>query len=101
MLLTRLGIRSVLPASLGTQKLWMTSLVVNARAMASPVGMCSSLAVTTPRSGYSNSHHHWWPMTLTLRATGGVVAVSKMVVTVGTAMTTRIRAGAIVHAISS
>ncbi len=56
---SRPGITSSLPASFGGQKLWITSSEVSLRATGLPAGMCSSLAVTTPRPGYSNSHHHW------------------------------------------
>src|SRR5262249_49205965 len=37
----------------------------NVRYVATRAGTCSSFAVTTPRSGYWNSHHHWWPITRT------------------------------------
>ena len=54
--LRRFGIRSVLPASCGTQKLWITSadsrpMKVGVGAAGSLTGACSSLAVTMSRSG--------------------------------------------------
>ena len=50
------GIRSVFPASRGTQKLWTTSADLSVRKVGagcagSLAGTCSSLAVTIPSSG--------------------------------------------------
>ena len=63
MRLTRFGIRSVFPASCGTQKLCATSADSNRRKVswrldAVLTGTCSSFAVTRPSAGYRTSHHH-------------------------------------------
>src|SRR5207302_3045602 len=95
------GIASRLPPNGGIQNEWITSADVIAIRTGLPDGTCSSLAVVRPRSRYLNSHHHWWPMTSTLRASAGASpAVAKIVRTVGTATNTRIAAGARVQAIS-
>ncbi len=69
-----------------------------------PVGMCSSSATTTGfwplAAGYSNSHHHCLPMTLTGTALVGAASVLKMRLMVGTAIPMRITAGTTVQAIS-
>jgi hypothetical protein len=44
---TRPGTMSILPASAGTQKLWITSALASARYTGRPVGMRISLAVIT------------------------------------------------------
>src|SRR6266566_9291248 len=89
------------PPNPGIQNEWITSADVIATRTGLPDGTCSSLAVVRPRSRYLNSHHHWWPITSTLRASAGASpAVAKMVRTVGTATKTRITAGARVQAIS-
>src|SRR5262249_18792121 len=74
--LVLLGITSILPASWGTQKLWMTStdsrvMKVGVGWAGSLTGTWSSLAVTTPSLGYRNSHQNWWPITVTSTAEGG------------------------------
>ena len=51
MRLTLPGSTSCLPNSLGTQKLWITSTLSRFRYTGRSVGMCSSLAVTTPSDG--------------------------------------------------
>src|SRR5437667_388042 len=97
----RPGIASRLPPNGGIQNEWITSADVIATRTGLPDGTCSSLAVVRPRSRYLNSHHHWWPITSTLRASAGASpAVAKMVRTVGTATNTRMTAGASVQAIS-
>ncbi len=58
-----------MPASSGTQKLWMTLQVSASHAFSfrwtrRSTGITISLAVTTLASGYSNSHHHCFPTTL-------------------------------------
>src|ERR1700691_910126 len=80
MLLGWFGIRSVLPASLGTQKLWSVSAESNVRKVGvgcagSLTGMCSSFAVTTFSDGYRYSHQNWWPITVTSIAFRGGDAV--------------------------
>src|SRR5258706_3896626 len=61
-----------------------------------------AFAVVAPYSGYLNSHHHWWPVTSMFNDPGAACAcVMKIVLTVGTAMNTRITAGISVQAISS
>jgi cytochrome c oxidase subunit II len=52
------GSRSCFPASLGTQKLWMTSFDVIATNTGCPTGMWISLAVVMFFPGYVTSHHH-------------------------------------------
>ena len=57
MLLERFGIRSVLPASLGTQKLWSVSadnsvMCVGVGFLESLTGTCNSFADTNPCCGY-------------------------------------------------
>src|SRR5271156_5358638 len=64
------GMRSVLPASRGTQKLWSVSAESSVRKVGvgwagSLTGMCNSLAVTTLSDGYRYSHQNWCPMTVT------------------------------------
>src|SRR3989442_7781028 len=94
-------VASRLPPSVGVQNEWMTSAEVMDSCTGRPSGRCSSLAVTSPSSGYWNSHHHWWPITSTFSASAGASpAVAKMVRTVGTATNTRMTAGASVRAIS-
>ena len=102
-LLTRLGTTSTLPASFGGQKLWMTSAEVSSISTRRPAGMCSSLAVTTPKSGYSYSHHHWWPVTVTLRVSepSAWSCTSKMVMTVRNPITARVAAGITVQVSSA
>jgi hypothetical protein len=46
----RPGIMSILPARLGTQKLWMTSALVSRKLTGRPVGMAISLAVSNSTS---------------------------------------------------
>src|SRR5437773_2062627 len=97
----RPGMASRLPPSAGAQNEWMTSAEVMDSCTGRPRGRCGSFAVTSASSGYRNSHHHWWPITSTFRASAGASpAVAKMVRTVGTATNTRMTAGASVHAIS-
>src|SRR3954447_26893089 len=87
------GIKSVLPAKRGIQKLWQTSadnsVIFVRRALASLLtGMWSSLAVMTGETvepsvvgnpavflgaAIAYSHHHWWPTTVTCRAVGSAV----------------------------
>src|ERR1700722_7990335 len=79
MLLGWLGIRSVLPARRGTQKLWSVSAESRVRKVGvgcagSLAGMCSSLAVTTFSDGYRYSHQYWWPITVTSMALPGRAA---------------------------
>src|SRR2546422_6904936 len=62
---------SRLPPSVGAQNEWMTSAEVMDSCTGRPSGRCSSLAVTSPSSGYWNSHHHWWPITSTFSASAG------------------------------
>jgi hypothetical protein len=60
---TRLGIRSVFPASRGIQKLWSVSAESNVMKVGvgcdlSLLGTCNSFAVTTASPGYRNSHQY-------------------------------------------
>src|ERR1700722_18822987 len=62
-LLTRFGIKSVLPARRGTQKLWSVSAESNFKKVGvgcegSLTGTCNSFAVTIPNVGYRNSHQN-------------------------------------------
>src|SRR4029077_11975570 len=71
-----LGIRSVFPASRGTQKLWSVSADSRVRNVGvgcagSLTGTCSSFADTTPNFGYRYSHQNWCPITTTSRASFG------------------------------
>src|SRR5579862_9127441 len=75
-----LGMTSRLPPSRGSQKLCITSAEFNVKAAVWLTGMWTSLAVVTPRVGYWNSHHHWWPMTVMGREPcGGGACVLKMI----------------------
>src|SRR5438034_11466804 len=65
------GIASRLPPSGGAQNEWITSAEVMESCTTLPSGTCNSFAVTSASSGYRNSHHHWWPITSTLRASAG------------------------------
>src|SRR5687767_4651841 len=65
---------SILPASGGTQKLWITSSVSSRTLTVRPTGTWTSLADTTcppPGPGYVTSHHHRLPVTRTVRASAG------------------------------
>ena len=72
------GIMSRLPWRLGTQKLWITSVDCRSNWTVRPTGMWISLAVVTIRLGsaswYWTSHHHWWPVTRIVRASGSASA---------------------------
>ena len=63
----RPGMRSSLPARLGTQKEWMTSEDSSLISTGSPTGIWISFAVVKVRAGASSSysicHHHWCPVT--------------------------------------
>src|SRR5256885_3384965 len=65
----RPGMRSSLPARLGTQKLWMTSLDWRLMCTGTPTGRGSSFAVRTIFDGsdelYWTSHHHWFAVMVT------------------------------------
>src|SRR5438128_12159917 len=65
------GIASRLPPSGGAQNEWITSAEVIESCTTLPSGTCNSFAVTSASSRYRNSHHHWWPITSTLRASAG------------------------------
>ena len=62
------GMRSILPASFGSQKLWITSSVRRFRRTALLAGKTSSLAVTIPYWGYSKTQKNLFPVTLTVMA---------------------------------
>src|ERR1700722_4066035 len=107
MLLGWLGIRSVLPARRGTQKLWSVSAESSVRKVGvgcagSLTGMCSSFAVTTPSEGYRYSHQKWCPITVTSIALLGWTAFWMLAITRAVARnsTTTIRIGITVHASS-
>src|SRR5882724_11684607 len=92
------GTTSCLPFSRGAQKAWMTSFDARVRYTGCLMGMWSSLAVVKrvlPPFLYSYCHHHWCPVTVTSTRfdAGGVLAKSKMSLTVGMATPARIRAG--------
>src|SRR6266852_5263581 len=108
MLLGWLGMRSVLPARRGTQKLWSVSAERSVRKVGvgcagSLTGMCSSFAVTTFSDGYRYSHQNWWPMTVTSMALLGWAAFWMLAITRAAARnrTTTIRIGMTVHASST
>src|SRR4051794_7423163 len=65
---SRPGMRSCLPARLGSQKLWITSLERRMMRVGTPTGTCSSLAVRREFDGsdelYWTSHHHCLPVTV-------------------------------------
>src|SRR5215475_11170945 len=103
----RFGIRSVLPASWGIQKLWFVSAESNFRNVGfgragSLTGMCSSFAVTIPSFGYRYSHQYWCPMAVTSIAVAGFGASWTAWITRAVAInnTTTIRTGIIVQASS-
>ena len=70
---TRPGTMSRLPLSRGIQKLWMTSRLVPRTRTLVPIGITiwplvtigSSMPPQPSCTGYSISHHHCWPVTLT------------------------------------
>src|SRR2546428_32043 len=68
------GRRSFLPASRGAHRLWITSAERVLTSTGRPTGTWISLAVRTRSAGaesqYSTSHHHWCPVTSTVRASG-------------------------------
>ena len=105
---TRFGMRSVLPASRGIQKLWATSAessLTNVGVALSGLltGTCSSFAVTIPSDGYRNSHHHWWPIAVTWSAPDGLGAfwIASIVRAPVSASTTTMSTGITVHASST
>src|SRR3954447_20564597 len=104
MWLFRVGIASTLPPMRGNQKLWITSEAWMSKTAVWFAGRCNSFAVVMPRSGYWNSHHHWWPITVTRRfgvsALTGAASEAKIVLMVGTAIIKRTIAGMIVQATS-
>ena len=95
------GTTSFLPASAGTQNEWITFLLVSVSTTGWCTGMCISLAVKNcaPLSVYSYCQNHWRASTFTWMTFGpfGILARLKMVATVGTAITARIRNGMIVQ----
>src|ERR1700722_15563921 len=84
--LSRFGIKSVLPARRGTQKLWSVSAddrerYVGVGFAGSLIGTCSSFAVTTPSFGYRYSHQNWCPITVTSSALAGFGAACVLRIT--------------------
>ena len=78
------GIACVFPASIGTQKPWITSALFNLIRTGWPTGIRISLAVTKRCAGsgcsYSTFHHQLYPVTVTVTsgASGGLNSVQSI-----------------------